>query len=77
LSDFLERHQDFNLLKSSVDDFLKAGAVPADNSLLRDYSFRLELKAIQRVFKLAPTFEATDAFLVDNLHSAQQTYRSG
>ena len=32
---------------------------------------------MQRVFKLAPTFEATDALLADDLHSAQQVYRMG
>ena len=32
---------------------------------------------MQRVFKLAPTFEATDALLADDLHSAQQIYRLG
>ena len=40
-------------------------------------AFRLEVKAVQRVFKLAPTFEATDALLADDLHSAQQIYRLG
>src|SRR5581483_5261938 len=45
--------------------------------LTSDENFRLELKAVQRVFKLAPTFEATDALLADNLHSAQQIYRLG
>lgn len=74
---FLERHKDFDLLRSSVDDFLKTRAAAADNRLLRDDGFRLELKAVQRVFKLAPTFEATDALLAGNLHSAQQIYRLG
>ena len=32
---------------------------------------------MQRVFKLAPTFEATDAALADGLHSAQMIYRLG
>ena len=32
---------------------------------------------MQRVFKLAPTFEATDALLADDLHSAQMIYRMG
>src|SRR5262249_54037579 len=55
-SAFLKRHQDFDFLTTSVDDFLKTRTVPADRSLLRDDSFRLELKAVQRVFKLAPIF---------------------
>jgi Tc toxin complex TcA C-terminal TcB-binding domain/Neuraminidase-like domain len=77
LTGFLRRHRDFDLLKSSVDDFLKTRMVAADRSLQRNDGFRLELKAVQRVFKLAPTFEATDALLADNLHSAQQIYRLG
>ena len=32
---------------------------------------------MQRVFKLAPTFEATDTLLADDLHSAQKIYRMG
>lgn len=32
---------------------------------------------MQRVFKLAPTFEAADALLADDLHSAQKIYRMG
>jgi hypothetical protein len=74
---FLERHGDFELSSTSVDDFLNTRVVPADRALIRDNGFRQELKAVQRVFKLAPTFEATDALLVDNLHSAQQVYRMG
>jgi hypothetical protein len=79
LAVFLRRHPDFDLLKSSVDDFMKTRSVPADRSLLRNEDFRSELKAVQRLFKLVPTltFEATDALLADNLHSAQQIYRMG
>ena len=35
------------------------------------------MKAVQRVFKLAPTFEQTNALLADDLNSAQQIYRQG
>ena len=77
LSGFLERHGDFELLATPVDDFLKTHVAAADRALTRDDEFRLELKAVQRVFKLASTFEATDALLADNLHSAQQIYRIG
>jgi hypothetical protein len=75
LNDFLARHNGFELLTTPIDDFLKTHPVTSDISSNGD--FRLELKAIQRVFKLAPTFEATDALLADNLHSAQQIYRLG
>src|SRR5205807_5244323 len=43
----------------------------------KDESFRSELKAVQRVFKLAPNFAATDALRADDLHSAQKVYRMG
>lgn len=77
LSKFLERHASFELLNTSVDDFLKNGIHADFRALAKDENFRLELKAVQRVFKLAPTFAATDALLADGLHSAQQIYRLG
>lgn len=77
LSSFLERHDDFELLRTSVDDFLKNDAHPEFAALAKDEGFKQELKAVQRVFKLAPTFEATDALLADDVHSAQQAYRMG
>ena len=77
LGRFLERHENFELLNTPVDDFLKSGIHPDFQALAKDESFRLELKAVQRVFKLAPTFEATDALLADDLHSAQKIYRMG
>lgn len=77
LGKFLDRHQNFELLHTSVDDFLQTGVHPEFREQARDENFRLELKAVQRVFKVAPTFEATDTLLSDNLHSAQQIYRQG
>ena len=74
---FLDAHADFELLKTPVDDFLKSGIRSGFRSLAKNEGFRLELKAVQRVFKLAPSFEATDVLLADNLHSAQQIYRMG
>jgi hypothetical protein len=77
LGKFLERHETFELLNTPVDDFLKNRVQPAFRKLASDESFKLEVKAVQRVFKLAPRFEATDALLADDLHSAQQIYRMG
>jgi hypothetical protein len=77
LSRFLQRHENFELLNTPVDDFLKNN-IPSDfQPIAKDEDFRLELKAVQRVFKLAPTFEATDAMLADGVHSAQMAYRMG
>src|SRR5579859_3422726 len=36
-----------------------------------------QLKKIQRVFKIAPTYQATAALMQDNIHSAVQVYRMG
>ena len=73
LSQLLEQHVEFDLLHTRVDDFL-------DNNPRSEFEvlgFREELQGVQRVFKLAPTFAATDALLADGLHSAQQIYRLG
>lgn len=77
LSTFLERHADFELLNTPVDEFLDNYVTPELQPLAQDESFRLEVKATQRVFKLIPVFEATDALLADGLHSAQTIYRMG
>lgn len=77
LGRFLDRHETFELLKTPVDDFLNDNLHPEFQELATDKNFRLEVKAVQRVFKLAPSFEATDALLADDLHSAQKIYRMG
>jgi hypothetical protein len=70
MHDFLNRHPDFELLRTPIDDFIKSHPI-------NDNGFYSELKAVQRVFKLAPTFQSTDALLASRLHSAQQIYRMG
>lgn len=77
LSKFIDQHESFELLNTPVDDFLKNNVKPELHALAKNDSFRVELKAIQRVFKLAPTFEATDTLLADDLHFAQKIYRMG
>jgi hypothetical protein len=73
----LDRHPEFELLSTPVDDFLKNHIHPSLRALANDEAFQRELKAAQRVFKLAPTFEAADALLADDIHSARQIYRMG
>ena len=77
LSRFLDHHDTFELLNTPVDDFLSGHVDPDFQELADDQDFQLQLKAAQRVFKLAPTFEATDALLADDVHSAQKAYRMG
>ncbi len=77
LQQLLAFHENFEFLKTSVDEFLASELNPDLKPLAEDEGFKLELKAIQRVFKLAPIFEATDTLLADKIHSAQQIYRMG
>jgi hypothetical protein len=77
LQQFLNQHEDFEFLTTSIDDFLKDRLNARSRRLAEDDSFRTELKAIQRVFKLVPNFAATDSLLADDLHSAQKVYRIG
>lgn len=76
LAGFLHSHEDFDLLRSPVDEYFTKHVPPRD-ALAKDAAFRTRLKAVQRVFKLAPTHAATEALLADNLHSAQMIYRMG
>ena len=77
LGRIIERHPEFDLLRTPIDEFLSKGIRVEFQALAKEETFRLELKSVQRVFKLAPTFEATDAVLADGLHSAQMIYRLG
>lgn len=77
LGSFLERHENFELLHTSVDDFLTNYTHPDFQYLANNPSFIQEVKGIQRVFKLTQTFAATDALLANGIHSAGQIYRMG
>jgi hypothetical protein len=76
LRDFLNRYPNFEFLTTSIDDFLHTEDA-GNRSFAEDEAFRTELKAVQRVFKLAPAFNQTNALLADNLHSAEKIYRTG
>lgn len=65
----LAEHPELDLLHTRVDEALANQRVSAE--------VRTELKTIQRVFKLAPSFAATQTLLADELHSAQSIYRLG
>ncbi|MGH9929231.1 MAG: neuraminidase-like domain-containing protein, partial [Pyrinomonadaceae bacterium] len=77
LKGFLEAHEDFELLNHSVDDYLKNKVNSDFRALAEDENFRLEVKAVQRVFKFAPNFEAAHGVLADGVHSGQMIYRMG
>lgn len=74
---FFDGNPDFELASTGVDRYLKEKAVSATADLARDPEFTKQLKATQRVYKIAPTYEATNTLLADGLHSAQQVYRQG
>jgi len=77
ISAFLDNHEDFELLHTRVDTYLKEHVRADFRSLRDDEAFTTELKGVQRVFKLTPTFASTDTLLADGVHSAQQIYRTG
>ena len=75
ISRLLDQRPQFDLLATPVDEFLDGpGGKDLDGE---DPGFRLELKAVQRLFKLAPGFDATTTLLADRVRSAQQIYAMG
>lgn len=74
----LERHEDFELLNTPVEEFFKKDDLAPDLARLgKNKEFKSEVKAAQRIFKLVPTFEATDGLLADGLRSARRIYQMG
>ncbi|KYF65237.1 hypothetical protein BE11_24800 [Sorangium cellulosum] len=77
LSRFLDKNTDFDLLRTRVDEYLGERAPGDRRSFAKDEAFRRELEAVQRVAKIAPSFEAADAMLADGVRSAGAAYRMG
>ena len=73
----LDAHPQFELVNTPIDAFLKEGVKSGFRRLANDEVFVNELKAAQRLLKLAPGFEAVNALMADGIHSAQQIYRLG
>lgn len=80
---FLNNNDDFDLLGGDIDTFFEqnvAGKAAGSRSLLPQADpdqLKNELKTVQRVFRLQPTFEATKSLLEKDLHSAQKIYGLG
>lgn len=68
----IDNNPDFEFLTSSIDEL-----ATKDQLLREDQDLTIEFKALQRVFKLSPNFEATNILLEDKLHSAHSIYRMG
>jgi hypothetical protein len=75
---FFQAHPEFELATTSVDGFLANNASPNFfNTAAASAQFVQDLKAAQRIFKVAPTFAATNRLVQDGLHSAMQIYKLG
>jgi hypothetical protein len=74
---FLDTHPAFELATMSVDGFIKGNANPEFFNARNKTDVVRQLKAVQRVYKVAPSFEAANTLLGDGIHSAQQIYRVG
>ncbi|MEM8999770.1 MAG: neuraminidase-like domain-containing protein [Bacteroidota bacterium] len=68
----IDKNPNFELLATPIDSFAKT-----DSDLKNDDDLKIELKAVQRVFKLNPDFDATNTLMKDKLHSAHNIYRVG
>lgn len=71
--DFLKKHEDFELHRDNVDVFMKQKKIKATE---RD-AIGEELKAIQRVFKLTPSYSKTLALREQKIHSAMNIVQMG
>ncbi|PTS94649.1 hypothetical protein DBR11_22760 [Pedobacter sp. HMWF019] len=60
--DFLNKNEDFNLAKDAIQE---------------NQPYSNELKSIQRIFKLTPSYSKTNALLKQNIHSSHQIVAMG
>jgi receptor-binding and translocation channel-forming TcA subunit of Tc toxin/ABC toxin-like protein/neuraminidase-like protein len=74
---FFEVHPAFELGTTSIDGFVKDHATPEFFNARNKDAVVQQLKAIQRVYKVAPSFAQSNTLLQDGYHSAQQIYRLG
>ncbi|HEX4817117.1 MAG TPA: neuraminidase-like domain-containing protein [Nonomuraea sp.] len=74
---FLDQHPDFHLDRMRIDHYLAEH--PSGERVRESVDGKLlaELAAVQRVFKLKPTFAAADTLLSQGIESAQQIYFLG
>lgn len=74
VADFLDLHPEFDLRTTPVDSFLAdkgtARLARQANDQADDRALSGTLKSMQRVFRLAPSYESMNALLEDGVHSA-------
>ncbi len=76
MSQLFEKHPDFDLATTNIDVFFKRSEVTSlageDGAGMKE-----SLKAVQRVFKLAPTYRKTNALMQAGISSAYSIYAMG
>lgn len=75
INKFLNQNEHFDLLKSRVGKFLEENKNAVEEKDAPELAGHL--RRIQRVLKLAPTYNAAHTLLGDNIHSAQQVSKMG
>lgn len=70
---FLNKHEDFDLVKDNIDLFIKEKKVSEKES----EKIRKELKSVQRIFKIVPNYSKTKALREQKIHSAQSIVAAG
>ena len=73
---FLDNNPDFHLDRFRVDHYI-AEHNEALQGIENKAALLTDLKSVQRVFKLKPTYQAVDALLARKIDSAQQIYFMG
>jgi hypothetical protein len=73
MADFFAKHEDFDLQKNNVDLYWKQNKLAAG----KDQAVHNELKTVQRIFKLVPQYNKTQALLRQNIRSARQIVAAG
>ena len=71
--EFLTSHDDLDLTSTNIDLYLKKKRVPKKTS----GAIREELKSVQRVFRLVPSYSKTLALRNENIHSAHSIVSTG
>lgn len=73
---FLDNNPYFHLDRFRIDHYIKENEGAFDG-IQDKTAVTGQLKSIQRIFKLKPTYQAVDALLTRNIQSAQQIYFMG
>lgn len=75
ITKFLQENEHFDLLNHQVNVFLRDNKKALPEQEAQEVAGHLQ--RIQRIFKLSPTYSATNTLLNGNIHSAHQIYKMG